>query len=265
MTVTGNGSATDPYTVSVAGGGGGGVECSAISGCAGDGLEVDPATGRWRVKISGDEGNAAKLGGDGGIFAPAGGEGGGPATVTAGPGLTGNGSAATPVAASVSDWPYTCEVDEQAGLVYVDSAGKLRSEPRGKIQYFTASQQETYENVAVPADETLIVTRTVSVTNPDPCRDALAITMTELDVDFNLPAGAAASQYMYGEEMARFVNNGSSIIRDAHVQTTKVLANTTIPAGATQDIGLTVSLGRGSGGATYNRIQTHVRAVLIAL
>ncbi|MFF3441725.1 hypothetical protein [Streptosporangium sp. NPDC002721] len=184
-------------------------------------------------------------------------------------GLQGAGTAASPLAARVTAWPYACPVDANAGAVYCDSTGALRSEPRGKAEYFTTSANQTYANVAVPATTatggTTIETRSLSVTNPDACRPALAITMTELDIDFIIPAGGRAGMFMYGDETYRFENRGSATVSNVHTQTTKVVGNTIIPAGGTQNIDLVIGLGFGLGGATYNRIQSFIRAVLIAL
>ncbi|MFF4146884.1 hypothetical protein ACFY0A_37415 [Streptomyces sp. NPDC001698] len=89
-TVSGTGSAADPYVVTTdvildpAPPGGGSnlakagpdglyVECADVRQCfsAGDGAAYDPATGEIRVRISGDAGNTTTIGGDGGIYTPA--------------------------------------------------------------------------------------------------------------------------------------------------------------------------------------------------
>ncbi|MGW0592750.1 hypothetical protein [Streptosporangium sp. NPDC002607] len=232
---------------------------------AGDGIDYDPATGVIEVDISPQAGNQVVLAPDGGLYAP-------PAALAEleiSCGLVGDGTAGVPLAAAVSAWPYPCDVKAQGGLVYCDSAGNLRSEPRGKAQYFTTSLNQTCTPTAVPATTTVggttVETRSLTVTNPDPCRDAIAITVAELDVDFVLPPGGRAGQFMYGDETYRFENRGSAAVNDVHTQTVKVLGNTIIPAGATVNVDLVIGLGFGLGGATYNRIQTFIRAVLIAL
>lgn len=264
VTVTGNGSTVDPYTIGLSGSGGGLEDCADLAECMDVSMELG-ASGRWGVKISADPGNAAAFGSDGGLFASAGG--GGPVTVATGAGLVGNGSISDPVRAAVSAWPYPCSVDDEAGLVFVDSAGLLRSEARGYLEMFTTSQNQDYADLPVPTSNghTELETRSLTVTNPDPCRAAMAIVETELDVDFVLPPNGRAGQYMYGDETARFENQGTSTVFDVHVQTTKVVANTIVPPGATQNIDLVIGLGWGRGGATYNRIQSHIRAVLISL
>lgn len=90
-TVTGSGSAADPYVVTtdvvldptppqggtnLIGSGPEGLflECADVRGClsAGDGITYDPATGEIAAKISGDAGNTTTIGADGGLYTPAG-------------------------------------------------------------------------------------------------------------------------------------------------------------------------------------------------
>jgi len=281
--VTGNGSASNPYVVSAlisgdagnamviggdgglyaaGGGGSGGLTTVAIQDtpCIDlSGLGTAPQPLRAAPIIAPTAGNLLACAANGLQ-----------ASLTVGAcGLQGAGTAASPLAAKVSAWPYPCPIDAQAGLVYCDSGGTLRSEPRGKTEYFTTTLNQTYANLAVPTTTTTggttVETRSLSVTNPDACRPALAITMTELDVDFVIPAGGRAGMFMYGDETYRFENRGSATVSNVHTQTTKVVGNTIVPPGATQNIDLVIGLGFGLAGATYNRIQSFIRAVLIAL
>ncbi|MGW2074275.1 hypothetical protein ACWCPK_38565 [Streptomyces sp. NPDC001953] len=90
-TVSGTGTAGDPYVVSTdvvldpappgggsnllqAGADGLFVECADVCGCltAGDGITYDPATGEIAAKLSADAGNTTVIGADGGIYTPAG-------------------------------------------------------------------------------------------------------------------------------------------------------------------------------------------------
>ncbi len=89
-TVTGTGTAVDPYVIATdvvvdpappAGGtnllntGPDGlyVECADVRGCfsAGDGAAYDPATGEFSARLSADPGNTTVFGSDGGVFTPA--------------------------------------------------------------------------------------------------------------------------------------------------------------------------------------------------
>ncbi|MDH6489670.1 hypothetical protein [Streptomyces sp. SAI-127] len=107
VTVSGTGSAADPYEVSAAvildpappGGGanlakagpdGVYVECADVRQCftAGDGAAYDPATGEISARVSTDAGNTVAFGTDGGLYAAGGG--GAPSVVTAGDTTTAN-------------------------------------------------------------------------------------------------------------------------------------------------------------------------------
>ena len=282
LTLSGDGSAATPYQVTGAvrldatppGGGsnlihsnadGLYVECADIRGCIseGDGIDFDPATGVISARPSADAGNTLEIGSDGGLLVP-------PATapaLTTGCGLTGDGAAASPLAANTQAWPYPCPVDDNGGGVYCDSTGALRSEPRGVTQFTQQHIGTDFNNVAVPtATDVVVLTRNFAVDNPDPCRPAFVIVEQELDVDFNLPAGAGAAAGQGTDEMEYIANRGSTTATDVHVQTTKVfnLAGG-IPAGGTANIVFEVTLGRGTNGATYNRIQTFIRVFVIVV
>ncbi|WP_306932318.1 hypothetical protein [Streptomyces luteogriseus] len=88
----------------------------------------------------------------------------------------------------------------------------------------------------------------------------------EVEVDFILPAGAGAAYAQDTDQMYYVRNSGSSTITDAHTQTTKLYqALTPLAPGAGAVIQLPITLDRGSAGATYNRIQVFIRAILISL
>ncbi|MEU4406190.1 hypothetical protein AB0F88_16840 [Streptosporangium sp. NPDC023963] len=285
LELTGTGAPGDPYTVAAdvvldpAPPGGGAnllhegpdglfVECADVRTClsAGNGAAYDPTTGAITARLSGDAGNQVAFGGDGGLYAPPAAS----AALEVSCGLAGNGSAGAPLAAAVTAWPYPCDLDAQGGLVYCDSTGTLRSEPRAKYQYFTTSLNELIPgNPAVPTTTTTggttVATRTLDITNPDPCRPAIAITSVEVDVDFVIPPGGRAGHFVYGDEMYRFENRGSATVSDVHTQTTKVVGNTTIPPGGTVTVSVDIGLGFGAGGATYNRVQSFIRAMVFAL
>ncbi|MER5699223.1 hypothetical protein ACWDBO_25550 [Streptomyces mirabilis] len=90
VTVTGTGTAGDPYQVAAnvildptppqggtnliqEGPGGLFVECADVRGCisAGDGIDYDPGTGEIAAKLSTDAGNQTVFGSDGGLYTPA--------------------------------------------------------------------------------------------------------------------------------------------------------------------------------------------------
>lgn len=190
------------------------------------------------------------------------------ATLTRGAcGLTGDGTAASPLAARVRAWPYPCPVDANAGGVYCDSSGMLRSEPRGRIDYTQASFNRVFDNdQTVPSGfDNVVFTRSLTVNNPDPCRPARILLEAEADVDFDLPSGAGAAMGITTDEMLYHRNTGSLAVNDWHVQVTKVADGGTIPPGGSVTIPIDVTMGRGSGGAVYNRIQMIIRAFIFVL
>lgn len=239
------------------------VTCDDVRPCisAGPGASYDPETGVIEADLSEDAGNNLVIGGDGGLYVPA-----GSATVTTGCGLTGDGSAAAPVTAATGTWEYEgCDVDTAAGQVYCDSAGVLRSEPRSTATFVQDHVEQFYPDLPVPAgDDNVMETRTLDLVNPDPCREAFVIVERELDVDFDLPPGVGAAVGQDTDEMSFTRNTGSSQINDSHIHSTKVY-HVTIPPGGTTTVTCPVTMGRGNGGATYNRIQTFLRAWIFNL
>lgn len=182
-------------------------------------------------------------------------------------GLTGDGSAASPLAANVGVWSYPCSIDTSGGVVACDSNGQLRSEPRGMCSFTSFTEARNYSDVVVPAGfDQPGDSFATSVTNPDPCRPALVIVEREADVDFILPAGAGAAYGHSTDEVYYTRNTGTTTITDAHVQTTKIFSlGALLAPGASVPLTFDVTLGRGTGGATYNRIQVFIRALLISL
>lgn len=240
------------------------VTCEDVRPCisAGPGVSYDPETGVIEADLSEDAGNNLVIGGDGGLYVPA-----GSATVATGCGLTGDGSAADPVTAVTGTWEYEgCDVDTAGGQVYCDSTGALRTDPRSTALYVQDQVNQQLADTEVPPDlpAILVETRTLDIVNPDPCREAFVICEVEADVDFVLPPGSGAAYGMATDEMHYVANTGTTTVEDSHVQTTKVY-HRTIPPGETLVEPLDIILGRGTGGATYNRVQTFMRAFVFNL
>lgn len=240
-----------------------GVDCDQVRPCfsAGDGAAYDAATGVISGRLSGDAGNNATFGTDGGYYVPT-----GAATVTTDCGLTGDGSGGAPLTVATGTWPYACDVDANAGEVYCDSSGVLRTDPPSQATYTQDSVNQQYADTPVPTDfpGVPVETRTLEIINPDPCREAFVVAEVEVDVDFDLPPDSTAMYGIATDEMFHIANTGSSTMTDAHVQTTKVY-NRVIPPGGTLNEPLQIIMGRGSGGATYNRIQSFMRAFIFNL
>ncbi|MDX3069793.1 hypothetical protein PV518_48065 [Streptomyces sp. ND04-05B] len=256
--MTGSGSTANPYVVSSQ------VTCDQVRPCisAGDGATYDPATGVVAARPSTDGGNNLVFGGDGGLFVPT-----GAATVTAGCGLTGNGAASDPLTVNTPAWPYDCPPETNGTVVTCDVNGQLRGEPPAKTYFAQMMEARDYADLAVPAGLDVVAdTFTWSYTNPDPCRPVIVFLEREADVDFDLPAGAGAAAGQDTDEMSYFRNTGTSTILDQHVQSTKVFRHqVSLAPGATANVSFPVTIGRGSGGATYNRIQVFLRAMMHTL
>ncbi|WP_413808099.1 hypothetical protein [Streptomyces sp. OE57] len=263
VTVTGNGSPSAPYVIG-ADGGGGTVTCDQVRPCfsAGPGATYNPATGVIGANVSGQAGNNLTINPDGSLYVPA-----GEATVTAGCGLTGDGSGGAPLAVATAAWPFACPPETNGTVVTCDANGVLRGEPAGKAYFAQYTEMRDYANVTVPAEFDVVAdTFTFPVANPDPCRPVMLIVERESDVDFDLPAGAGAAAGQDTDEMSYFRNTGTTAITDQHVQNTKIFRHTaSLAVGATATINFPVSVGRGSGGASYNRIQVFIRALMFTL
>ncbi|WP_328427932.1 hypothetical protein [Streptomyces sp. NBC_00443] len=257
VVVSGSGSAANPYVVSAE------VPCEDVRAClsAGPGINFNQASGEISADVSGQAGNNLVVGPDGLYVATAGG------AVLTGCGLDGDGTGSAPLVAATQAWPYPCSVDTEAGGVYCDSSGVLRSDPRPRMTFTSYFDERDYPDVPVPAAATTVIDSfTVNVTNPDPCRPAQVYTEREVDVRVVLPAGAGAGTGHGSDEMFYMRNTGTGTIVGAHAQATKFLPETfTLGPGATAPITLNATAGRGSGGAYYYLVNFVLRALIISL
>lgn len=268
-----------------------------------DGLEYDDAANEIRVRVSGQPNNSVSIGPDGGLYAPVGGgnpvattdtdcisldgdgagtplsaspildpaagnllgcgTGGLSATIATGCGLAGDGTAAAPLEVATAAWPYACDPAAEGGVVTCDASGVLRGEPPSQFWADSVQANNSFAPVAAPGAFTTVATASLDYTNPSPCKEALALIELEVDVDFNLPAGAQAAYRFGGDTMWDHENRGSGTQFAEHTQTTKV-AHVIVPPGTTQTFSTDIQV-QGSGGATYQRIQYTVRAWVFAL
>ena len=238
------------------------VDCAEVRGCLseGDGINYDPVTGEISARPSTDAGNNLTFGGDGGLFV-----GSTTGTVNNGCGIDGDGSLGDPVRAAVEAWPYPCPVDANAGLVYCDSTGKLRGEPRGRTDFVQQINSTLFPNTPVPAGATVtIVTDNLNVSNADTCRPAYVMIETEVDVDITYPANSGAVVGIAADDMIRYENRGTSQANELHWQIAKTF-RATIPAGGAIVDPIDVRVGGGFGGATYSRVQVIHRAFIFNL
>ncbi|MFD5570499.1 hypothetical protein [Streptomyces cadmiisoli] len=258
VVVSGSGSAANPYVISAE------SPCEDVRAClsAGDGISFNQATGEIAADLSGQPGNNITFAPDGGLLVPTAG-----GAVLTGCGLDGDGTASAPLRAATSPWPYPCDIDDFGSVIACDSAGVLRGEPRGLVAFASYTENRSYADLAIPvAQNTVLDSFTVNVTNPDPCRTALVLTEREVDVYVVLPAGAAAGTGHGGDEMYYMRNSGTSTIVGTHAQGTKFLAESTLLApGATMPVTLNATGGRGAGGAYYYQIHFIIRTLIISL
>jgi hypothetical protein len=258
VTVSGSGSSANPWIVNAI------TDCTEVRTChvAGSGTTYDPTDGSFDVCISPNANNGLTQDVNGCLYVQM-----GASTVTAGCGLTGTGAPADPIRAATGAWPYACDILTRASNIFCDSAGQLRGEPRGQVSFHSFGETRNYANLAVPGgfDQPGDSFQT-TITNPDPCRPAFILVEREADVDFNLPPNSGAAYGHSTDEMFFFANTGSVNANDIHTQTTKVFAlGATVAPGANQIVSFDVTLGRGFGGATYNRIQVFIRAMILSL
>lgn len=262
--IDGGGGASNPYVISAPDAGGeptviqAGDTDTVDTTVTGTGTAADPVIVSADVRLDesppGGGSNLIQTGPDG-LFVE----------LDTGCGLTGDGSSAEPLAAAVAAWPYACDVDTYAGRTYCDSSGEIRSEPLPRAEYQGTASNLSYPATPVPTTpEEEIEVRPFTITNPDACRPAFVILEQELDVDFDLPPGGGAMAAIADDDMYYDANTGLSTIRKAHVQVCKVL-NRTIPPGGSLSLPFSVRMGRGSGGATFDRIQTAQRAYIFIL
>lgn len=251
--VSGSGTSTVPWVVTAV------TNCAEVRQCLSgvDGVDYDPVTGEIGVCVSPDVGNNITRDANGCLFVA-----GAPGTVQVGCGLTGDGSALDPVTVDTLPWPFACTPEANGSVVTCDANGQLRGEPPYHTYFFQSLQQQDFPaNPAVPAgDDVVVHTFSFDVTNPDPCRSMRVLQWRDLDVDFNLPAGSDAASGISTDEMTHVTNNGTATNFDEHTQIGKVTQpNAVLAPGATVTLTLEAALGKGSGGATYNRIQGSFR------
>lgn len=257
-TVTGSGTPANPWQVSVPI-----KNCTDVRAClsGNQGVTFNPATGAISACISTNAGNGLTRDGAGCLYVGA-----GASTVTTGCGITGTGAPASPVRANTQTWPYACDPLTQGGVVSCDPSGVLVGEPRSRSMMQTTFFDQDYPNTAVPATATQtnqVATVTMSVTNPDPCRSSINITMQEVAVTLQLPAGARAEYGFDADNMVQHTNRGAATETDFYVQVSKTVNRAVIGPGATVNNSFGVFLGLGTNGATYTHIQGILRTLTI--
>lgn len=253
-TVAGTGTFADPWVVSATP-----PTCAQIRPCltANNGAQYNSTTGNVTATPSTAPGNQLILDGTDHLYVPA-------PTVSVGCGLSGNGSAASPITPVVVAWGFPCDITARSSNIYCNPAtGELRGEPRARTYTNYQVQEHTPANLPVPAGATLttIDTFSFSHTNPDQCRTMRLLVLASLDIDFSLPVGATAGFALEGDRLNAMSNTGTSQISNQHFQCPRYVVDTNVAPGATFTYTLTVAGERGAAGASYSRVQMQVNAI----
>ncbi|MFF3654866.1 hypothetical protein [Streptomyces olivochromogenes] len=242
VTVTGTGTAADPYQVAAAvildpappGGGanlleegpdGLYVECADVRTCitAGDGAAYTPGTGEVEARLSTDAGNQVAFGTDGGLFVPP------DAPLEIGCGLQGDGTAATPLTAFpiAGSQPWTddwnCDPVANSTLKCDPTSGALWTPPEHASAAVTLQQNHPLGTPTIGVtggfvlvDSTAWSEGTYTADSLSACRGISFSTRFTGHVELTWPANA---QFDLGYAVQ--INGGGLAVRQTH----SVLAN----------------------------------------
>ncbi|WP_327385084.1 hypothetical protein [Streptomyces sp. NBC_01207] len=234
--MTGTGSIANPFVIAAA------VECDTIRACisAGPGITYNEATGVISATAVVDP------------------------NVVTGCGLEGSGSAGDPLLVTSGAWPYPCDVSS-GSFLYCDADGVLRSTPPHTATQNVQQTQTAYPDIPVPLpDDTQIEIQMLAVVNPDPCREAFVIVEQEMEISMDMPINSTGASGIGTDDMMFRFNNGNSPQVSVHSQHTKVIA-TIVGAGVATVTQMRVTAGRGTGGATIERVQTFLQAFILTI
>lgn len=266
----------------------------------GDALNYDPTTGDFDVCLSTDPGNTIVLGTDGCLFVPAGAftllssdtptvnttiTGGNTVSadviidpsannvltatangllvdIISGPcGLSGQGTAASPLVANVGTWPFACAQSANATDVYCDpTTGQLQGPPPKTSTVQTANGGITPGSTPVPNVVTTIETATITLINTDPCNDAVALLVWESDVTIDIGPGAQIDTRMNGDVTVQQENQSAGTAVRQALQMARG-QQFSIPAGGNLVVNLPISIQQTVGaGSVWNRVQWRIQA-----
>lgn len=258
--VTGSGTSGNPWVVDAH------TDCAEARACfaAGNGLSYDSATGTFSAKVSPAAGNTLTVG-SGGLFVPT-----PTGAVTPGCGLTGNGSAASPLRVNTAAWPFACAPEANGSVVACDANGLLKGEPGYHSYYFQLRETRDYSPaLVVPAAVQQVADPnpfTLTVTNPDPCRAMRVLWKQEIRALITLPPNSAATFGFNTEDMWSGGNGGTTTVTRSTVYTGKIIQQTgNLPPGSATVMSMNFELGRGSGGATCTQVHMSSRVWLMPI
>lgn len=255
VTVTGNGTESVPYVIS--------ADETEFTG--GDNITIEDGvisspTNCPEVRDCFSAGENVTITEDGVISAQGAGD-----TVQTGCGITGDGTESSPLTIDTTSWPYDCPPEDEGTAIACDADGLLRGMPEHTTYYEQLLESRDHDDVAVPSGDLQEVDLyTLTITNPDPCRSVRVMFFREVDVDFNLPPGGTAAYGIESDTMYAQSNGGANTITNQHVQTAKYTnTEAALAPGDSLDMNVSVRVGRGEGGATYDRTQVAMRVLMI--
>lgn len=265
VTVSGVGSATNPYVISAEGGSttvADGITVDLEIG--GTGTQADPYIITAEVILDPDPLNLLHVGAGGLLLtcqdlvdAGCSTGGGGATPIVPGCGLSGAGIIGDPlIVAGTVAWPFSCDIAAQGGDVYCDTAAGLKVAPIVQARTFSATGGVTPPAAQnVPAAQTTIDTADVTITNPSPCYTMRGTVTIEADVEFNITTTAATRVRMFinGDGYTDFVSSGL-VINGTDWQQTRVQAFS-VPPGGVLNFTVPIAIQSSGGPATWDRVQ----------
>lgn len=185
--------------------------------------------------------------------------------------VSGSGSPGSPLVTSahVTAWPYPCSVDTFGSTISVRTDGTLVGVPSFVTNFTATSINRNYAPTVIGAGAVTADTFDFNIQNPDTCRPCRYVIFREVIMKITLPGTgttgpSSAGMTIAGSESWRGANAGTTTLVDQYSTIGKPLPGGTLAAGASTTFSLVVGVNNGTGGATYNRIETSLRVLYIA-
>lgn len=180
-------------------------------------------------------------------------------------GFTGSGTAVDPLALNTGAWPYPC--DESNGeTIYCNAAtGQLIGPPPKGGVATSSSGGATPGTTPVPQGPafTTVDTATITLVNPDPCREAHALIVWEGDVTFDIAPGSQVDMGMNGDGMFQLSNPDAVNVQRVAIQQARGVIQAVIAPGGVFNFSDPIQIRETVGnGSTYNRTQWRVNAIV---
>jgi hypothetical protein len=187
-------------------------------------------------------------------------------------GITGNGTAGSPLTANTNPWPYPGSISANGSVVACDTtSGKLYGAPIGTADVQSVEVVRNYAGLAVPTSVggATLDTFSMTFTNNNTSRNVRAFVTREAKVDFDMPGtsttGPSRAAYAIdtGVDTYRQYNNGITTMTGVAIMTTRAIDLGPVLPGANLNYTMTIVGSNGQGGATYNRITVSVHVLFV--